>query len=528
MSCCRQCPNPVRLLAVQRIVGESALALATILGLLSTLDVAAACAMCMGFGTPSQAWDRDGAIFECLPIERLDFAADPRDSMNVDIGLAVFRVRVTRVWKGDPDPVTEISTLERAFECPVYVPRIGEPFLCWVVADEFVGNRWKIRRGLHAGESSGAAALLDAMLELDPTLTAHSRDEALLQRFSNLLDSADRATQIEAAAAIGEFEDDALATLPRLFQLFEQAEDAEAVVVFRAIKVIGRSDDVPAEASLRMLRVGPSDLRRWALNQLCGPQGHDFTRRAPLAPAPSEEQAIAGLRLGLRDVDPKVRKRAAEILYEESARGRWAAGVEITREALHAESRQARLGVLEALNQGEWGRSLASSELAPLLADSSALIRAWSALALGRLELSSEELRRDLLPLLDDPSHRVRTCAIESLGRRGERGLDVMPSLRSLVGGTDDSVRAEALLALGRFPPEHTEAWSLLTASLEDAHPIVRAAAAAVLLRSDSRPAWAAAPIEALGDARDPVFYSEAFNYYQIEFVSRARGPRHP
>ena len=479
----RRFAQPTRSPAVPRTVVSLARTMAAILVLAGALDVAAAGAMCMGFGTPAEAWDRDGAILECLPIERLDFAADPRDSMNVDIGLAVFRVRVTRVWKGDPDPITEISTLERVFECPTYVPRLGEPFLCWVVADEIVGNRWRIRRGLRAGESSGAAALLDAMLELDPMLTAHSRDEALLQRFSNLLDSPDPVVRLQAAAALGEFGHSASVILPRLHQLFDDATDADAVVYYRAFREIAPAGELPASVSLRMLRIGPPEVRNAALGELC---------RFPSEP----RVRAAAVRLGIRDADPSVRSNAAGFLYSSSFRRGHLDGPGIIRELLQESTPQARLGALEAIKQGDWGRMISPGELSSFASDSSALVRVCYAKALGRLDLSGEELTLFFAPLLADIDRDVQVAAIQALGHRGRLGSDTMPLLYPLLRSTENALRIQAILALGQFPPQRDDVWSALAAGLKDADPSVRAATAAMLWRARARLGWGWRTIE--------------------------------
>ncbi|MCC6349316.1 MAG: HEAT repeat domain-containing protein [Candidatus Eisenbacteria bacterium] len=111
------------------------------------------------------------------------------------------------------------------------------------------------------------------------------------------------------------------------------------------------------------------------------------------------------------------------------------------------ESAHADPSPMRAIAIAEDRRDWSGGDLRRLLADSSAVVRARAALAVGRLQDSAAAPA--LLPLLADPSAPVRREAVFALGQIGWKGARV-PLERSL-GDADAGVGALAVEALGKL-----------------------------------------------------------------------------
>jgi HEAT repeat protein len=149
---------------------------------------------------------------------------------------------------------------------------------------------------------------------------------------------------------------------------------------------------------------------------------------------------------------------------------------------LSHKSQSIRLAVAEAL---------VGNAARPVLRDPHPAVRAVACARVGRL--------KPLIGMLKDPEPAVLIACARALGKLGD--ARAAPTLEPLLSHEDFRVRRAAVGALLRLAhPERREA--LYRVALHDAHPQVRAAAAAVLAFLDQDEAILPRAIEVLGDER--------------------------
>ncbi|PTL85929.1 HEAT repeat domain-containing protein [Vitiosangium sp. GDMCC 1.1324] len=155
-------------------------------------------------------------------------------------------------------------------------------------------------------------------------------------------------------------------------------------------------------------------------------------------------------RLGqlLKEKDPKVRERAAEILGTLGAAAREQAPllIEVLLTDPNEKVREKAAWALGA--QGEAAKEHVP-RLAALLKDPHWHVRERAARALGELgEVAKEHVPR-LASRLKDPDARVRAQAARALGEMGEAAKEYVPRLAGLLKDPDLRVRKAAMISLG-------------------------------------------------------------------------------
>jgi HEAT repeat protein len=190
------------------------------------------------------------------------------------------------------------------------------------------------------------------------------------------------------------------------------------------------------------------------------------------------EDAVPALLAALRDLESKVRARAAEALGNLNHAAPDV--ISALAAALRDPEAYVRACAAEALGNLNHAAPDVIADLRTALHDPDSNVRAWAVSALRRLGADDHNIIPALHTALRNPDSEVRASAAEALGRLGYNDDDIR-ALRNALCDPDSDVRtraAEALIQLGHASPDVISA---LLNTLRDSEPHLRARAAAAL-----------------------------------------------